>query len=274
VGEGGSPSTISAEYFDLVVDRDRRLDAEYTARRSLLKIRKLREPKEGDTLLDIGCSTGAITAAFGRLGLKATGVDVVPEFIAVARKNHPSMEFLVSPAEDLPFTEETFDLVVLLSVLEHVQDWRRSLREATRVLKDEGVLLVSTTNRIQPFQQEIRYLFGFGYLPSFLQRRIYSLAMKHRPAWVGYTHLPAYNWFTYRQLTRELRRLDMRPHRWLELLEEADIPKTYRRHPRLIMAALRSPIPLQSFLPLGTTIVALKASPRLLSSESARSSTK
>jgi SAM-dependent methyltransferase len=149
--------------------------------------------------------------------------------------------------------------VTLSSVLEHVEDWRLTLREAARVLKKDGVLFLSTTNRLWPIQDEIRHFPGFGYLPGFLQRRIYSLAMRYRPHLVGHTHLPAYHWFTYGQLARELRRLDMQPHSWPTLMTESDIPPQYEARKRVILAVLRFPIPLHSMLPIGTNIVARKA---------------
>jgi SAM-dependent methyltransferase len=74
--------------------------------------------------------------------------------------------------------------------LEHIRDWRQTIREAARILRPEGVLYLSTNNRLWPIQAEIRYLHGFGYLPASLQRRIYAWVMEHRPDMVGYTHLP------------------------------------------------------------------------------------
>jgi ubiquinone/menaquinone biosynthesis C-methylase UbiE len=246
--------TITKAYYDEVVARERNLDADYAARRILLKLGKLRAPGPGEAILDVGCGTGVVTAAYSRLGLTATGLDVVPEFVEAARAAHSNTEYVLAKAEALPFSDQSFDFVSLTSVLEHVEDWRLTLREAARVLKKNGVLYLSTTNRIWPIQDEIRYFPGFGYLPAFIQRRIYSVAMKYRPQLVGYTHLPAYHWFTYGQLARELKRLDMQPHSWARLMTEADIPPRYRKRP--ILAILCFPIPLYSLLPIGTTIVA------------------
>jgi SAM-dependent methyltransferase len=256
-----SPTTISQEYYDEVVGREAARDAEYAAERILLKLSKLRAPTAGESIIDIGCGTGVITAELARRGLKATGVDVVPEFIAVAQTKHPSVSFTVGAAEQLPFPDQTFDFANLSSLLEHVDDWRKTLREAARVLKPGGVLYLSTNNRFWPIQAEIRYLHGFGYLPVRLQRRIYAWVMDHRPEMIGHTHLPAIHWLTYWQIADELRQASLEPHSWAQLMDEGDIPASARKYARVLMALRRSPVPIFPFLPHANLIVARKSSP-------------
>jgi 2-polyprenyl-6-hydroxyphenyl methylase/3-demethylubiquinone-9 3-methyltransferase len=256
-----SPTTISQEYYNEVVGREGARDAEYAAERILLKLSKLRVPKVGESIVDIGCGTGVITAELARTGLEATGVDVVPEFIAVAEAKHPSVSFTVGAAEQLPFPDQSFDFANLSSLLEHVDDWRKTLREAARVLAPGGVLYLSTNNRFWPIQAEIRYLHGFGYLPAWLRRRIYTWVMKHRPEMVGYTHLPAIHWLTYWQIANELRRSGLEPHSWTQLMDESDIPAPARRYATVIMALQRSPVPIFPFLPHANLIVARKIPP-------------
>lgn len=253
-----SPRTISDEYYDEVVGRETARDAVYAADRILLKLGKLRAPKAGDSILDVGCGTGIITAEFARRGLNATGIDVVPEFIAVAQEKHPSVSFAVGTAEKLPFPDQSFDFANLSSLLEHVKDWRQTLREAARVLRPEGVLYLSTNNRLWPIQAEIRYLHGFGYLPAWLQRRIYAWVMRHRPEMVGYTHLPAYHWLTYWQIAKELRRSGLEPYSWAQLIDETDIPTWARKYTTMIMALKHSPLPVFPLLPHANLIIARK----------------
>ena len=72
------------------------------------------------------------------LGLRTTGIELVPEFVAYSRSHDPRTEDHVGASESLPFADEQFDYVTLISVLEHVEDWRRTLGEAARVLKPGG----------------------------------------------------------------------------------------------------------------------------------------
>lgn len=254
------PETITQEYFDLVVERDGSSDAAYAAHRLVLKFSKLREPREGDTVLDVGSSIGVVTDALRKHGLKPSGIDVVPEFVEVARQRYPDIDFQVAPAEKLPFPAETFDFVNMSSLIEHVDDWRESIREATRVLKPGGVLYLSTSNRLWPKQAEIRHMPGFGYLPGRLQRRIYAWAMENKPDWVGHTHLPAYHWLTFWQLTGAMRDAGLDPYSFVQLLDEEDIPERHRNKKRLIMKLKHAPSAIVGLLPPANQIIARKTS--------------
>jgi len=252
--------TVTREYLQEVVERDQRLDAEREASRLFTKLSRVRAPQAGDTLLDIGCGTGALTAALGRHGLEATGIDVVPEFVRIAQELHPSTPFQVGEAESLPFASESFTYVTLASVLEHVRDWRLTLAEAARVLARGGVLYLHTSNRLWPLQAEIRHFPGFGYLPGVVQRSIYRLVMKYRPDLIGYTHLPAYHWLTWWQVATVLRRLGLEPRSWITLMRPEDLPDRYRRFRWLLHAIHRSPVPLYPFAPIANVVLARKPS--------------
>jgi len=249
------------ERLEEVASREAASDAEAIVRSVLRRVGKLRPPAPGATVLDVGCAAGANTAAFVKAGLEATGVDLVPEFVELARESHPGIRFELSAAEDLPFPDASFDYVVLLSVLEHVHDWRKTLAEAVRVLRPGGVVYMSTTNRFCPKQHEIRYIWGFGYLPDRLRRAIYSYAMEHRPSLIHHTQFPAYHWFSYNQLADELRGLQTEPHHWLSLMQANDVPARYRRPFvfGLVRLALKHPVPTTSVLIPTTTAVAQKA---------------
>jgi SAM-dependent methyltransferase len=252
--------TVTPEYLREVLERDQQLDVENEIRRLFAKLGKLRPPKPGDTLLDIGCGTGAVTAGLRHHEIRATGVEVVPEFVRIARELHPSSEFRVAEAEDLPYAAESFTFVTLASVLEHVRDWRLTLAEAARVLVPGGVLYLHTSNRLWPMQAEIRYFPGFGYLPGSLQRRIYGLVMKYRPELIGHTHLPAYNWLTWWQVAGRLRELGLETHSWITLMRPDDLPVRYRRFGWLLHAIHRSPVPLHPFAPIANVVLAQKRS--------------
>lgn len=80
--------------------------------------------------------------------------------------------------------------------------------------------------------------------------------MERWPDLVGHTHLPAYHWFTWWQLARELRRLGTEPYSFLQLLDEEDIPVHRQHQKRLIMAVVRSRVPIFPLLPAANLIVA------------------
>lgn len=101
--------------------------------------------KAGDTVLDIGSGFGG-PARFlaGAYGCKVTGVDLTPEYVAIATDltertgQSESVTFQQADATDLPFAAETFDHAWTQHVGMNVADKDRFYREAARVLKPGG----------------------------------------------------------------------------------------------------------------------------------------
>src|SRR4030095_9320664 len=97
-------------------------------------IEKYSQP--GDKILDVGVGLGRVMSHFPKL--EKYGMDISLEYLELARKN--DINVCYSLVEDMPYKEETFDLVVATDVLEHVLDLNLSLRKMLAVLKPGGVL--------------------------------------------------------------------------------------------------------------------------------------
>jgi arsenite methyltransferase len=100
----------------------------------------------GNTVLDIGCGAGVdtIIAALmvGSSG-SVTGIDLVPEMLERAKDNARlvgtlNVEFMEGSAEELPFSDNTFDVVTSNGVFNLVVDKVKALDEVYRVLKPGG----------------------------------------------------------------------------------------------------------------------------------------
>jgi ubiquinone biosynthesis O-methyltransferase len=105
----------------------------------------------GLAVLDLGCGGGFMAAALAQRGAIVTGVDPSEGAINSARR-HADEEKLdivyrVGSGERLPFAEDSYDIVVCVDVLEHVEDLDRVLLEVRRVLRPSGMLLFDTINR-------------------------------------------------------------------------------------------------------------------------------
>lgn len=98
----------------------------------------------GVRMLDVGCGTGIqLVANLGRLPrLRATGVDLHEEMLAVARSKTNEVEWLQADAGALPFADGEFDYVGAQLCFHHFRDKQRALAEAVRVLKPGGRLVM------------------------------------------------------------------------------------------------------------------------------------
>jgi ubiquinone/menaquinone biosynthesis C-methylase UbiE len=129
-----------------------RLAPEYDARWSFYVEATTRETlarlslQPMDQVLDVGCGTGALLwrLAESHSAALLSGVDPVPEMLAVARRRLPAeVELREGWAERLPFAEERFDLVVSCNMFHYIQRPAEALREMRRVLKPGGRLIVT-----------------------------------------------------------------------------------------------------------------------------------
>ncbi len=101
-------------------------------------------------VLDVGCGTGAMALLFGEMGHRVTGIDLSREMIVKVRKKAETSNYylglLTGDAEQLPFGDGSFEVVVtrhLLWTLPHpetaLKDWHRVLKPGGRVLVIDGV---------------------------------------------------------------------------------------------------------------------------------------
>jgi SAM-dependent methyltransferase len=96
----------------------------------------------GQRLLDVGCGPGALTAELvRRSGADAvSAVEPSASFAAAARQRLPGVDVRRSPAEQLPFPDDTFDAALAQLVVHFMTDPGQGLREMGRVTRPGGVV--------------------------------------------------------------------------------------------------------------------------------------
>lgn len=111
--------------------------------------------RPGEAALDIGCGTGVFTLELARRGVNVTGIDHSKEMTSLAdslaAREGLSIRFITGDAESLPFSDDEFDLVIAVTILCFAADPDRLLREARRVLKPAGRLVLGELNRLSPW---------------------------------------------------------------------------------------------------------------------------
>ncbi|MUL39475.1 bifunctional 2-polyprenyl-6-hydroxyphenol methylase/3-demethylubiquinol 3-O-methyltransferase UbiG [Gloeocapsopsis dulcis] len=106
---------------------------------------------KGIKVLDIGCGGGLACEFLAKQGANVIGIDLSLSSIEVARehakKSNLKIDYQAGAAEQLPYQENTFDIVLCFDVLEHVDDWQKVISEAHRVLQKNGLFLFDTINK-------------------------------------------------------------------------------------------------------------------------------
>jgi SAM-dependent methyltransferase len=105
----------------------------------------------GARLLEVGCGMGTDLLQFARGGAQVTGVDLTPRSIQISRQHlnvyGQSGDFAISDGENLPFRDESFDVVYSNGVLHHTPDTAGAVREIHRVLRHGGLARVMLYHR-------------------------------------------------------------------------------------------------------------------------------
>lgn len=121
--------------------------------------------------LDLGCARGEFVPFLKERSKQVCGIDLDKEYIETARKNYPDCEFKLARTEEIPYTNNYFDLIVMLEVLEHTENEEKSMMEISRTLKKNGELVLSVPNKgITEIFDPANYKFYFPGLYLFLNK--------------------------------------------------------------------------------------------------------
>lgn len=116
----------------------------YRVRRELVSrlLGQIQEKRSGTPLhiLDVGCGTGLLMQEMQQFG-QVEGVDMSERAVAYCRER--GLNPVVGSADHLPFSDGSFDVVVMLDVLEHLEDDSAGAREVNRVLRPGGVAIIA-----------------------------------------------------------------------------------------------------------------------------------
>lgn len=105
----------------------------------------------GCDVLDAACGEGYGAALLARHAKSVIGLDIDGPTIAAARAKYavPALRFAAGSVTAMPFADASFDCVVSFETLEHLAEQQAMLAEMRRVLRPQGVLIISTPNRVE-----------------------------------------------------------------------------------------------------------------------------
>lgn len=128
-------------------------------------------PGKGELILDGGCGRGNLSYEMKKRGARVIGIDISRNLLrkakSVSRFAEGESTFIVGSLTCLPIRSDSFDKVLLSSVLQHILDYKKALQEIQRVLKTGGILVINVlSDRLFLY---LPCMFGKGY-PTVEQR--------------------------------------------------------------------------------------------------------
>ncbi len=179
-----------------------RLNEEETEREKIPRLEKLLGKFSGKKILDVGCGTGGFLIEARKLGAEVFGID--PSKVAVEICQAKSIENVqVGVGEILPYPYNFFNVVYCYTVLEHVKDVEKTLKEVVRVTKKRGKIYIHTPNYLSFYEGHYK-IFWLPLLPKFLAK-IY-LRTRGRPT----KFLDTINYLTPAKLAKMTKKLPVK----------------------------------------------------------------
>jgi len=132
-------------YDDFSADYEKERHEGYHALIDDLEVGILRPYVVGRRVLEVGCGTGLILSRIAPWAESAVGIDLSPGMLSHARRR--GLDVHHGSATELPFEDASFDTVCSFKVLAHVEPIELALREAARVVRPGGHVVIELYNR-------------------------------------------------------------------------------------------------------------------------------
>ena len=108
-------------------------------------------PFEGLRILDVGCGGGLLSEPLARLGASVTGIDAAERNIAIAtlhaKQSGLAIDYRATTSEALVAEGESFDMVLNMEVVEHVDNVPLYMKSCADLVRPGGMMLTATINR-------------------------------------------------------------------------------------------------------------------------------
>lgn len=98
-------------------------------------------------MLDVGCASSFMLDLLGKKSKKRIGLDFDVEKLIKAKSRFSNIQYVCGSGVELPFKDKSVEIITFFEVLEHVDNEQRFIKEIHRVLKPDGVIMLSVPNR-------------------------------------------------------------------------------------------------------------------------------
>lgn len=139
-------------------------------------------------ILDIGCGVGTMDFYLASKGKKITGIEISSNAISIAKKNakllnvSKNIDFI---AAEFPnkILNKKYDLVIFSEVIEHLENDNKALRDIWRVLKLNGILVITTPSKNAPLYRMgllDKFDKSVGHLRRYAKKELINLVIKNK----------------------------------------------------------------------------------------------
>lgn len=117
----------------------------------LQRYNQTRDIVKGKTVLDIASGSGYGTKIISKYAKKVYGVDISHMAVNYARKNYSAknIEYMTGSGINIPIGDKSVDVVTTFETIEHIDDYESFIKEIKRVLKPDGLVIISTPNDLE-----------------------------------------------------------------------------------------------------------------------------
>jgi SAM-dependent methyltransferase len=103
----------------------------------------------GDSVLDVGCGSGEFCEVAVARGARVSGIDAAEAMVDLAKRRLPDADLRVGPIEQLPWPDDSFDLVAAFNAFQFAADFVAALAEAGRVTRRGGRIAICNWGRVE-----------------------------------------------------------------------------------------------------------------------------
>lgn len=149
----------------------------------------LKVGNKSDKILDQGCGIGQYALSVYKFGFKkVVGLDFSEKLLKKAEQNAKNLKyevkFVKGDIRNMPFNNNSFDVVISGGVIEHVPESEKTISELSRIIKKQGYLLIHIPHKISTFTilkiiQKMVGIWKLGYEKSFTKKQFSKMLQEN-----------------------------------------------------------------------------------------------